>query len=433
MTERPVNAGHQAKDTIQSKAIVLVSALLILMFIVVVAFTIKNNNELMEILAENVESELIASSLAARDLIDPKLFDELNSNADVTAHQAAFDETTAKLRALRDEMGAAYIYALKQINGDFYFVFDTDEEDPSVFGNPYTVFEVHKRAFLGDNSATVMAGSDDWGSWNTGAVPLYKDGTIIGIVSTDIEDLYIQRSLDTSFMNTVILSVAIIVVLGALLGTIIALLRRVRKMQDKLYTIANYDNITGLPNRHYLFNYLGELSARDAENESPFAFMFVDLDNFKRVNDSAGHDAGDELLRHIAIFLENSREQDVKAFRPTAGPLALSARIGGDEFLRIVPGIKDKTEATIAAQRLLDSFKAQQHIQSFIEKYQVGLSIGVALFPKNSTNYNTLITYADIAMYHAKAAGKNRYAIFTNDMEQNIDELELSVRRDERC
>jgi diguanylate cyclase (GGDEF)-like protein len=278
-----------------------------------------------------------------------------------------------------------------------------------------------------------MAGIDKWGSWNTGAVPLYKNGSIIGIVSADIEDLYIQRSLDTSFMNTIILSITMVVVLGALLGAIVALLRRVQRIQTRLYTIANYDNITGLPNRHYLFNYLNEIHTRTVKEDFYYAVMFIDLDNFKQVNDSSGHDAGDELLRYIAAFLSQAHEQIAKTFHPHAGLFNVSARLGGDEFLQLIPGSKDTPEAAIAAQRLFDSFRNQQHIQEFVKNHGVGMSIGIALFPRDSADYNTLITFADVAMYHAKAAGKNRFAIYDESMSHTIDELDLSVRRNNRC
>jgi diguanylate cyclase (GGDEF)-like protein len=208
--------------------------------------------------------------------------------------------------------------------------------------------------------------------------------------------------------------------MAVMVGALIVLLRRVTAMQNKLFRMANYDLITGLPNRQYLMDYLARISEKASKTNEPFALMFIDLDNFKKVNDGAGHDAGDELLRHIATYLSGIHENS-KEFRPSAGILNVSARIGGDEFLQVVPGISTETEAAIAAQKVLDNFHSQA-LDRFIEKYKVGLSIGVALFPYHSANYNVLIKYADIAMYHAKHGTKHSFCIYTDEMGQESPE-----------
>jgi len=162
--------------------------------------------------------------------------------------------------------------------------------------------------------------------------------------------------------------------------------------------------------------YLPKIAEKAIKKQTPFAFLLIDLDNFKRVNDNAGHDAGDEVLRHIGIYL-NSIHDDIRSvsFRPPAGALNVSARIGGDEFVQIVPGVHTVDEAEAVAKKVLENFPRQMTDRN-VARYKVGLSIGVAIFPYHTDNFNVLIKYADIAMYHAKKSGKNNYCVFRDDL-----------------
>ncbi|MDR0498238.1 MAG: GGDEF domain-containing protein, partial [Holophagales bacterium] len=90
--------------------------------------------------------------------------------------------------------------------------------------------------------------------------------------------------------------------------------------------------------------------------------------------------------------------------------------IGGDEFIKVVPDVSTKDEAEEVAKKILDDFYSQVS-NPFIEKYQLGISIGIALFPQHASNYHILVKYADIAMYHAKRAGKHTYRVFDFEME----------------
>lgn len=177
---------------------------------------------------------------------------------------------------------------------------------------------------------------------------------------------------------------------------------------------ALFDNVTGLPNRQHLMEHLVELTADPIKGA--FGLVFIDLDNFKVVNDNAGHDAGDELLRSIAQYLDHAL-YDTMSFRPSAGKLNIAARVGGDEFIQVVNGLDTHEKAALVAEKLLDGFKSG-HMSRYIEKYSVGLSIGVALYPHDTEDYHVLIKYADIAMYHAKHGGKNQYRIYTDEMGQ---------------
>ena len=376
--------------------------------------TAKNTSDLQDILHESVRSQLISISIAARGIIDVDKFYAYNSMQDIENDAEAYGRTLSELRMLREETGVTYIYALKMINGLYCFVFDTDTEDDTRFTEYKDMAQVHKQAFLGKDSAGILNVVDEWGSFNTGAVPIWKDGKVIGVISTDIEDSYIRKSGSTARANTISLILAMFASMCVVVAVTVLQLRNIRKMQDKLFYMANYDDITGLHNRHYLMNYLEQITGKSNKTKTPFALMFIDLDNFKMVNDGAGHDAGDNLLRHIAAYLDSTHESS-KSFRPSAGILNISARVGGDEFIQIVPGVKDEADAEIAAKKMIDHFNSNT-LSPFIEKFGIGLSIGVAMFPLHSDNFNVLIKYADIAMYHAKNSGKHTYRVFDFEM-----------------
>lgn len=399
----------------------VMSVFIVLVMGAVIFLNVKNTRELTKITRESIESQLISVSVAALEILDIDALDGYNSLADVENDQAKYDATLEKLRQLARNVGAEYIYVLKQIGNEYYFVFDTDTEDEEIF-IPYELSRVHMDAFAGTPSADIMNVDDDYGSFNTGAIPIWKNGNVIAIVSADIRDTYLERSTSAARTNTIILVVTLVVVLGAMVAAVLWLAKRVRQMQAKLEHMAHIDTITGLPNRQYLFEYLGQLE--EVDKKAPFAVFFIDLDNFKQVNDNAGHDAGDELLQRIAKFLEREAKAeggDIKTFHPTAGLLNVSARVGGDEFIQIVHGVESPETAGQLAQRLLDNFAQQQDFDRFIKKYQVGLSVGIALYPYHSDNYHVLIKYADIAMYNAKKAGKNQYRVYTEEMHAKED------------
>ncbi|MDR3231075.1 MAG: GGDEF domain-containing protein [Synergistaceae bacterium] len=402
--------------------IVVLSGFFVIVLGIVISMSMKNTADLRGILEESVKSQLISISVAAREIIDIDKFDSYNTLEDTEGDDAAYAETLAELRSLQTKVGAQYIYALKRLNDKYYFIFDTDTEDETRF-TEYELAPVHEQAFLGQDSAGIMNVVDEWGSYNTGAVPIRKNNQIIGVICADIADMFLKQNADAARVNAISLIAATSVAMSVMFVTLLMLTRRVQKMQEKLYRMANYDTITGLPNRQYLMDYLQRTASDGNETKTPFALLFIDLDNFKRVNDGAGHDAGDELLRNVGGCLESAHE-NAKAFRPSAGILNISARIGGDEFVQVVPGVATESEAALTAQKVLDNFRSQSDFDRFIEKYGVGLSIGVALFPYHTSNYNVLIKYADIAMYHAKQGGKNAYRVYEDEMGQE----EIRVR-----
>jgi diguanylate cyclase (GGDEF)-like protein len=206
------------------------------------------------------------------------------------------------------------------------------------------------------------------------------------------------------------------------------LLRRNKRMQQNLFRIANHDATTSLYNRYYLFNYLSEWSKSPESATTVFAAVFIDLDNFKSVNDRAGHDKGDELLRIISGFLRSYTDKPSKHDNIQS----LTARIGGDEFVQIVPCVSTPEQFVQQAEKMLADFAAEPAFESFIRDFGIGLSIGGALYPSQADEYSELIRLADIAMYQTKYKGKNGYCLYDESMGDGPEDVVLSVRVNRR-
>lgn len=189
------------------------------------------------------------------------------------------------------------------------------------------------------------------------------------------------------------------------------------KSQEKIQHLAHYDSLTDLPNR-VLINERIEQAIHFSDRENwNFSLLFLDLDNFKIVNDSLGHHFGDSLLRQVAVRLEgNLREVD------TAG------RLGGDEFVVILSNTNGHGAANVA-QKIIKSFKEPFNVDGKILAIQT--SIGISIYPENGRESHTLTRHADIAMYQAKSAGRGQYCFFNFKMNAAL-EHRLAMERDLR-
>lgn len=182
--------------------------------------------------------------------------------------------------------------------------------------------------------------------------------------------------------------------------------------QERIHWMAHYDTLTRLPNR-MLLSERGQLALQQAqEQQTPLAVMFLDLDNFKHVNDSLGHRVGDTLLVEFAKRLSAVvRERDTVA------------RLGGDEFVLLLPRANAQGAARVAAKL---QAAASQPFQVGHHELGVALSMGIALYPEHGDNFEALIQAADTAMYRAKAGGRNSFRIYTPEMQaQAIRALQL--------
>ena len=179
---------------------------------------------------------------------------------------------------------------------------------------------------------------------------------------------------------------------------------RKRNEQDLRY-LANYDTLTGLPNRSLLIERLVAAIDRARRSDTRVAVLFLDLDHFKHVNDSMGHSSGDLVLRAVGERL-----------RGCLGDSDIVARLGGDEFTLLIEGLRDIAGAEMVAQRVIAALSSPLDIEGARELV-VTTSIGVSVFPDHARGPMSLLKFADTAMYQAKEQGRNTYAVYTEAMD----------------
>jgi len=188
----------------------------------------------------------------------------------------------------------------------------------------------------------------------------------------------------------------------------------VRKDTEKrLYDLANYDQLTNLANRHLFKENLYNTLYRAKKTHSRMALLFLDLDNFKIINDTLGHAMGDKLLISASRRLESLLK--LKSLRKEESSIA---RLGGDEFVIIVNNLDDIQSVRDLAQGIITTLESPFHIDE--HEMFIGTSIGISLYPDDATEMDTLLSYADTAMYTAKDKGKNNFQFFTSEMHDKI-------------
>ncbi|ODB96722.1 hypothetical protein A3196_08120 [Candidatus Thiodiazotropha endoloripes] len=181
-----------------------------------------------------------------------------------------------------------------------------------------------------------------------------------------------------------------------------------KNTEAQLELLAHYDNLTKLPNRLLAIDRLRQMIARADRTNELMAVCYLDLDGFKQVNDSHGHEAGDELLKQTASRLEYSvRHGDTVS------------RLGGDEFLILLAGLNDQHETQTILSRILQQL-AKTYFIGDINVSNVSASLGVTLYPVDEMDADGLIGHADQAMYLAKRLGKNRYQFYSQELERRI-------------
>ncbi|HLP98090.1 MAG TPA: diguanylate cyclase [Sideroxyarcus sp.] len=169
--------------------------------------------------------------------------------------------------------------------------------------------------------------------------------------------------------------------------------------EDQIYHLAHFDSLTDLPNRALLYDRLHQATALARRNKTRMALLFVDLDEFKPVNDHLGHEAGDLLLAEAARRMrECVRDSDTLA------------RMGGDEFVVLLPSIEKEQDAEAVSGKILDALG--RPFECAGERVGISASIGIALYPEDAADGGELLKHADAAMYRAKASGRNRSCFF---------------------
>ena len=204
---------------------------------------------------------------------------------------------------------------------------------------------------------------------------------------------------------------------GIVTGSVVAFhdVSAARARSVEISHLAQHDPLTGLPNRVLLNDRLMQAISLALRQDKQLAVMFVDLDQFKKVNDSLGHDVGDKLLQSVAGRLVNCvRRTDTVS------------RLGGDEFVVLLSQVEHEEDAAMSARKILRAL-ATPHIVDY-KNLDISASIGVSTYPSDGPDAENLLNKADTAMYEAKKQGRNNYQFFRRDMQVRIAERQLLER-----
>jgi diguanylate cyclase (GGDEF)-like protein len=239
---------------------------------------------------------------------------------------------------------------------------------------------------------------------------------------TPIENHFVDALSDASRMTYRLLQGIMLAATPGLLlfGTALSMriLQQRKRTEDRVNHIAFHDDLTSLPNRLMLNQSLDRALSRHRRAETKLAILFLDLDRFKVINDSLGHEVGDELLRQVADRLRAQlREGD------TVG------RMGGDEFVVLIENHENQRDISICAERIIEQLSAPYVLGR--RSCHVTLSIGISVFPTDGNDSQSLLKAADLAMYRAKATGRNSYLYYSPSMNVQTEErlqLELDLR-----
>ena len=242
------------------------------------------------------------------------------------------------------------------------------------------------------------------------------------VAQTAVDRLSEQAQRIQSFRTVMVVTLAVLtlmtlglVILGFRLQHIVLALK---ESEEQIRHRANFDSLTQLPNRANFTEHLSEAITRDRRNEGHTALLFIDLDRFKTINDTLGHDYGDELIKQVANRIsEATRETDVVS------------RLGGDEFTVMLTNVTDEIHASLIAKDILARL-AQSYMLRGHEVYS-SASIGITMSPADGCDVNTLLKNADMAMYEAKDQGRNTSRFFTSEMTDRARKF-LEVDKDMR-
>ena len=198
-----------------------------------------------------------------------------------------------------------------------------------------------------------------------------------------------------------------------------------KRIEEEMKHLAHHDSLTGLPNRTLFKDFLSRLLAQSQRHQKKLAILYLDLDRFKHINDTLGHDIGDKLLKEVAERLKSSiRGSDTVS------------RISGDEFNIMLSDITSVDDAAVISRNILAAFQKLYTVAG--HKLHVTASIGISIYPDDSEDIETLLKYADIAMYHAKEHGRNTYKFYSPAINVSSSErmrmennLRQAIERDE--
>lgn len=315
---------------------------------------------------------------------------------------AAYQRTVKRLTRIKNTMkDARFVYLMRLKNNQILFMIDAENptsKDYSPPGQIYTNPTPELKAIF-TNGKPFIEGPlpDQWGNWVSALAPIFDPATgkVIAISGIDINsNTWMQRLRFYQYSCIAISALLILLMLGSMF-----LHNAVKHWQDAeeaVNKMARFDALTGLPNRYLINEMLLRAIETANRKNSKFALLFLDMDNFKWVNDNLGHSTGDKLLQVIATRLKQTlRSTD------TVG------RFGGDEFIFILEDLNDDCHAFPIAETIEQAISQPLFIAG-LERFAIAASIGIAVYPKDGDTAEKLMSNADRAMYRAKKSTLNQ-------------------------
>jgi diguanylate cyclase (GGDEF)-like protein len=345
--------------------------------------------------------------------VKPRLINEAQSNTRVLASSYA--------RAIESQFqnvtGKTDISVIHNSINEMLLI-----NDPSTGENLYygVSLEVDYDAFPADyDLVNFNVGTTSCKSCIITENPIYKHGSreLIAILKIYANPVFYQRLVEDIVNDLALMLIGIIIVLVVAWLTSNRLMDRIRQRErslvyeiaerksaeERLHQIAAYDQLTNLPNRYLLQADFARKLEESGRNGKMLATLFFDLDHFKEVNDVHGHDAGDVLLHQVARRMsEVTRNYD------------LLARFGGDEFVMIMSNLDDRLDVNQVVEKIIAGFEPAFDLPG--ASVHITTSVGISIFPEDGNDPNELLKNADLAMYRAKAEGRNCYQFFSSEM-----------------
>lgn len=350
-----------------------------------------------------------------------------------------YQRAVAPLRQMREGVpGIRFIYTLVLVGGDARIVLDASDpgdldqdgvEDRASIGEPSWLRQPAKLAALGWGGLPPRAGAtaqpyrDDWGVFMTGYAPFFDaSGRPAGAVGVDVDASYYMALVDDArdhmlkgLLPSALLLVALVYGAFQLRWRALSTARQIERAAAAAQRAARQDMLTGLANRTGFMEALQARCRSDGAGADHFGVLFFDFDHFKYVNDTLGHDAGDELLRQI------SHRLGVLLSAAACGGTQLAhvvARFGGDEFVVLYEGLRNEGEARAVGERLVQRLAVPYSIRD-VEVTSTA-SIGVALGGQPGDDAEALVRNADVAMYAAKRSGRGCCVVFDAAMRERV-------------
>jgi diguanylate cyclase (GGDEF)-like protein len=247
-------------------------------------------------------------------------------------------------------------------------------------------------------------------------------------------NIYIIGAIDA--LAAPLLIVPVLIILVSQISKLKQELASQKEAEQQIRYLAYYDSLTKLPNRQFFKELLEHAIAYADRHELTMAILFLDLDNFKRINDTLGHDKGDKLLRAVTKKLVNLIRNSDYVARGDEPAENIMSRLGGDEFILLVQNLIHPKEAYQVASRILNAISEPFVLDD--REIFITTSVGISLYPNDGTTVDELLKNADIAMYHAKSKGRNNCQFYSKSMTsaaveyQNLkDRLHRAVKNDE--